>query len=95
MPDPNCTLSDEDANDPEWIIVDGFDGRNVAIHPAILTPAIGVGGYKCKGCDDGSICFAMFAGQIHSEVRMSPDAAREVAATLMKAIARADPKGAN
>ena len=90
-----CTKPADEPNDPEWVTHEGFDGHVAAIHPAILRPAIGVGGYKCNGCDDGSVCFALFAGQIHSEIRMSPEVAREVAAELMKAIARADPKGAN
>ena len=90
-----CTLSADTPNDPEWVTRTGIQGEVVAVHPAMLQPQIGTGGYKCNGCDDGSVCIALFAGQIHSEIRITPEVAREVAADLMVAIARADPRGAN
>jgi hypothetical protein len=90
-----CVMPDGQPNDPKWETVEGLDAEIYVREGIAPVPAIGIGGYECKGCGDGNVCLAMFVSNLHSEIRMTPDAAREFAAELMKAIARADPKGAN
>jgi hypothetical protein len=68
-------------NDPQWVAwpaehIDVFEVGD-------KQPGVGVGGYRCNGCDLAHVSVAIFRGPIQMEALLAPDDAYAYATTIL------------